>query len=323
MGIKHFDDGNENNISRLRDPQLVFVVHGRDEYARHELFKFLESIDLKPMEFEEARKAHGVPSAPILEIVDTAFSLAQAIIVLITPDDEAKLRDEFHRSREEPHERELTPQPRLNVVFEAGMAYGFDKRRTILVRIGELNRISDLDGHFIQELNNSQASREQLIRSLEIAGCQVDPKAETWLEAGNFETESVAKRPPTEIFHPETSITPNDVVNAFTEIPDFSKESVQKRKQILYLQLTYNHIRNREQLYDLVRADAILGTLRQMYIEELLRDGPLPLDPEAVSTWGATLFINGNSPEAIKHVRQQLRQSDEYRRKHGLVDPKE
>jgi predicted nucleotide-binding protein len=51
---------------------------------------------------------------------------ARAVLVLLSPDDEAKLRDLFISPSDGSFERELTPQARPNVLFEAGLAFGRD-----------------------------------------------------------------------------------------------------------------------------------------------------------------------------------------------------
>ena len=68
----------------------VFVVHGRNTAARDALFEFLRSLDLHPLEWSEAVSATGKASPYIGEILDAAFSRAHAVLVLFTPDDEAR-----------------------------------------------------------------------------------------------------------------------------------------------------------------------------------------------------------------------------------------
>src|SRR5437660_4599630 len=45
----------------------------------------------------------------------------QAVVVLFSPDDEAKLRAEFITRSDGPGEKKLRGQPRPNVLFEAGL----------------------------------------------------------------------------------------------------------------------------------------------------------------------------------------------------------
>ena len=112
--------------------RVVFVVHGRNLVARDALFDFLRAIDLHPLEWSEAVRAAGRPSPYIGEILDGAFSRAQAVVVLLTPDDDARLRQQLWEASESPHETVAAGQARPNVLFEAGMAMGRDERRTVL-----------------------------------------------------------------------------------------------------------------------------------------------------------------------------------------------
>ncbi len=158
-----------------QDSRTVFVVHGRETYIRESLYEFLISVGLRPLPFQEAKKATGKASPLIPDVLDKAFSLAQAVVVLMTPDDEARLRGLYHdRQRKEPaYETELTPQARPNVLFEAGMAMGRNPDRTILVEIGELRPFTDIAGRLTIRLDNTLQKRQELIDALEVAHCPV------------------------------------------------------------------------------------------------------------------------------------------------------
>ena len=110
------------------------------------MFAFLRSLGLRPLEWSEAVQATDNPIPYIGEILETAFTTAQAVIVLFTPDDEARLRDALRAPGEPPHETELTGQARPNVLFEAGMAMGRSQERTVLVELGSLRPFSDIAG---------------------------------------------------------------------------------------------------------------------------------------------------------------------------------
>ncbi|MCY4374946.1 MAG: nucleotide-binding protein, partial [Spirochaetaceae bacterium] len=158
----------------VADPRKVFVVSGRDTANHSAMFAFLLSLDLHPIEFSEARRMTGRPSPYIGEILDAAFSAAQAIIVLLTPDDMASLKAQFRRENDPPHETEPTGQARPNVLFEAGMAMGHDPDRTVLVEIGQLRPFSDIAGLHIVKFDDSSQIRQGLAQRLEDAGCQVN-----------------------------------------------------------------------------------------------------------------------------------------------------
>jgi predicted nucleotide-binding protein len=108
---------------------------GANLKARDALFHFLRSIGLKPLEWSQAVRGKGKGSPSIGEILDVAFSMAQAVVVLMTPDDIACLREPLRGDKEPSHETQPTPQARANVLFEAGMAMGRHPDRTIIPRV--------------------------------------------------------------------------------------------------------------------------------------------------------------------------------------------
>src|SRR5207249_689051 len=97
------------------DPRNVFVIHGRDKRLRDGMFAFLRSLGLNPMEWAHAVELTGKGAPYVGEVLDAAFANAQAVVVLFTPDDLAKLRPGLHGDTEPHHEVVLTPQARPNV----------------------------------------------------------------------------------------------------------------------------------------------------------------------------------------------------------------
>lgn len=174
-------------LSITNDPTKVFVVHGRNTILRDAAFDFLRSIGLKPIEWNQAiaKTMNGSPN--IADILDTAFNEAQAVIVLLTGDDEAKLRHEFIKNDDPPYEKELTPQSRPNVIFESGMAIGRYPKRTILVQIGPHRHFSDVAGIHITLMDNTPEKRNELATKLASAGCTIDISGNSWYSTGNFQ----------------------------------------------------------------------------------------------------------------------------------------
>lgn len=168
------------------DPTKVFVVHGRNTILLEELFSYLTSIGLNPIEWNQAIAGTKKGTPNIGEILDAAFNEAQAVIVLLTGDDEAKLRDEFLKTDDPPYERNLTPQSRPNVLFESGMALGRYPSRTVLVQIGGHRPFSDIAGKHITHLDDTAEKRQELATKLSNAGCKVNISGTRWLRAGNF-----------------------------------------------------------------------------------------------------------------------------------------
>ena len=154
----------------------VWVVYGRAEPLREDFFNFLRQIGLEPVEFSEAVVSTGKGSPYIGEVLDAAFRDAQGVIVLLTGDDEAKLKEKYIKPEDPDYERVLTPQPRPNVLFEAGMAFGLYPDRTILVQVGPIRPISDISGRHLLRLDNSPERRNDLVERLKSIGYEVNTK---------------------------------------------------------------------------------------------------------------------------------------------------
>jgi predicted nucleotide-binding protein len=185
--LEHFElSPDKPKDEMMTDPRKVFVVHGRNEELRRSLFSFLRAIDLVPTEWTEAIKNTGKSSPYIGEILETAFSQAQAIVVLMTPEDEARLHPEYHGVDEPVYETKFTLQARANVLFEAGMAMGRNPDRTVLVEVGKLRGFSDIVGRHTIRLNNEPEKRLELANRLATAGCKVNKDGTDWLKIGDF-----------------------------------------------------------------------------------------------------------------------------------------
>ena len=172
----------------------VMVVHGRDEKMKDAMFAFLKALDLRPLEWTSGIRETGTANPSVQQIVDALFGKASAVVVLLTPDDEARLRPEFQEPHDPPHEVNLTGQARPNVLFEAGMAISSHPDRTVMVQIGEVRPFTDIGGSYITHMNNTLAKRKELIAKLSNA-CAVDDSGEEWRDSakgGDFEIQKDA-----------------------------------------------------------------------------------------------------------------------------------
>jgi predicted nucleotide-binding protein len=175
-------------ITSRRDPRRVMVVHGRNLGARDAVFQFLRSLSLQPIEWEQAVAETGLGSPHNLETVRAAMEVGQAVVVILTAEDQAGLLPSL--AQEGDNDVLLRGQPRQNVVLEAGLAMGVDPRRTILVEIGPIRRASDFEGLNMVRLTNGVTPRAASRGRLRTAGCDVDDSGADWLSAesgGDFE----------------------------------------------------------------------------------------------------------------------------------------
>jgi predicted nucleotide-binding protein len=167
----------------------VFVVHGRNEALRKDFFSLLRSLGLEPLEWRKAIAAAGTGTPTVGDIIEAAFNEAVAVVVLLTPDDQVKLGDEFHKASDPAYEKRMVGQARPNVLFEAGMAFGRDANSTVLVQVGEVKPFSDVGGRHVTRLTNDAESRSELVTKLRNAGCFVDDSGTDWYSVGDFKVE--------------------------------------------------------------------------------------------------------------------------------------
>lgn len=170
------------------DRRKVWVVHGRNAKARDAMFAFLRAIGLEPMEWGEALALTGKGTPYTGEVLDRAFCEAQAVVVLITGDDLARLGTRYCEPHDPPDETEPTPQARPNVLFEAGMAFGKYPDRTVLVHLGRTRPFSDVAGRNTVHIANALRNRQALADRLRTAGSSVKTEHRNdWHSAGDFD----------------------------------------------------------------------------------------------------------------------------------------
>lgn len=164
----------------------LFVVHGRDTELNENMFSLLRALGLNPIEWSKAVAKTKGNNPDVDKIIGGQMKTVQGIIVLISPDEEARLKAKFC-DPDMPAERTLQNQARPNVLFEAGWAFGAYTDKTLLVRVGSTRPISDLGGKHIMRLSNSPASRKELAQRLKKMKFKVDTEGTSWLTEGDFD----------------------------------------------------------------------------------------------------------------------------------------
>jgi predicted nucleotide-binding protein len=166
----------------------VFIVHGRDEALRNSMIDFLGALGLRTLEWNHAiraasRRKGGNPY--INDAVTKIMEEAQAIVVILSPDDEVKLRSHFVRPHERRDEGKIQFQARPNVLFETGIAIGTHHKKTVIVQVGAVKPFTDISGMHIMHLSGEK-SRNAFANRLEDLGCKIDKVGDRWLDAGTF-----------------------------------------------------------------------------------------------------------------------------------------
>jgi predicted nucleotide-binding protein len=164
----------------------VFVVHGRDEALRKSMFEFLRALGLAPQEWQQALAAAKGNNPYVGAVIDEVMEQAQAVVVMMSPDDLVQLKDQFVGRDEKNTEGKPQGQARPNVLFEAGMAMAAHSKKTVMVRIGRIKPFSDVFGRHIPSLGEDFDSRNDLANRLHKAGCTVNKVGTDWTRAGTF-----------------------------------------------------------------------------------------------------------------------------------------
>jgi predicted nucleotide-binding protein len=164
----------------------VFVVYGRDSNLTSRFFDLLRAVDLRPMEWETLVQATGRAAPAMADVVAGAPHLAQATLVLLSPDDIVELHSDLALAGDARHERDRGAQARPNVLFELGMALMAYPDKTVIVEIGDMRPLSDLAGLNVIRFDGSATAIRKVLGRLELAGCAVDYTAQDWLDPGRF-----------------------------------------------------------------------------------------------------------------------------------------
>jgi Predicted nucleotide-binding protein containing TIR-like domain len=164
----------------------LFVVHGRDIKLNEDMFALLRALNLNSIEWSSAVAKTRGNNPDVDKIIAGQMKSVQGIVVMISPDEQAKLKGKFCDPTN-PSEKTLQDQARPNVLFEAGWAFGAYPGKTLLVRVGNTRPISDLGGKHIMKLSNSPASRKEFAQRLKKMKFKVDIEGTSWLTEGDFD----------------------------------------------------------------------------------------------------------------------------------------
>jgi predicted nucleotide-binding protein len=183
---------------RKQPSNSVFVVHGRNESVRRDLFEFLRDLGLNPIEWNVGKQLTRKASPHNAEVIAAILHKAAGALVLFCPEEDALLKREYWRSDDPLEERRTNGQPRPNVLYEAGMAFAAFPTSTVIVRVGQIRSFTDLAGVQIINLTGGTAAGRQTVASaLKTAKLPVDTAGQDWIRPGGFalETGTRSRRP--------------------------------------------------------------------------------------------------------------------------------
>lgn len=154
-------------------PSKVFLVHGRDEAAKHAVARFLETrVGLEVVILSErANKGRSILTKFQEEGDAAAFA-----VILMTPDDLGQLRPELLPPGSTPPD--ATMRPRQNVIFEMGFFIGqLGVERVCALVPSGVERPSDYDGIVYVPFDDAEGWQRKLVTELHAANL---PVSQTW-----------------------------------------------------------------------------------------------------------------------------------------------
>jgi predicted nucleotide-binding protein len=113
----------------------VFLVHGHNGAAKHEVARFVERITGKAPVILDEQTSRG---RTLIEKFETHAATAAYAIVLATPDDVGRINGTDPATDQ--------PRARQNVVFELGYFFGKLGRDRVTVLNSGVEKPSDVDG---------------------------------------------------------------------------------------------------------------------------------------------------------------------------------
>ena len=154
--------GNEkrNNMKSLYHPKKIFIVHGQDGEAKHELARMIIDFGLEPIILHERPdKGRFLLEKFKGEIEDIGYAF-----ILLTPDDQITLH-KFNKKTHEIEDQKLN-RSRQNVVFEMGYFMGrLDRQRVCCIHREDTELPSDLSGIVYKSYSKSL---DELYKSIRI-----------------------------------------------------------------------------------------------------------------------------------------------------------
>ncbi len=167
------------------DKRSIFVVSGRDGEATTALRQMLRALGLTIIEWEHAIAKSGLPNPYVGDVVFTGLQMADAALIVLTPDDLVRLRPDLLHTDDGETEQNLHGQARPNVFYEAGIADAYSRKRTVIVEIGPAKSFSDISGRLVLRYDGSASSRNALVARLSLAGLEPNTSGADWLTDGD------------------------------------------------------------------------------------------------------------------------------------------
>jgi predicted nucleotide-binding protein len=142
----------------------IFVVHGHDDAHKYELMRLLDRTAIESDSIVLHEQVNS--GATILEKFERHAQTASCAVVLLTGDDEGRLRG---------GDALLHPRGRQNVILELGVFIGLlGRSHVVVLKDPDVEVPSDLNGLVYITLDSAGAWRYELLKELAAMGIKVD-----------------------------------------------------------------------------------------------------------------------------------------------------
>lgn len=140
----------------------VFLVHGHNDGLLHEVARYLEKLQLRPIVLREQPSSGRTIIEKFVDFADVGYA-----VVLLTPDDRGgTMKASFEEQR---------PRARQNVILELGYFLGkLSRNRVTALHMGGLEIPSDYSGVAFVAVDDRGAWRLELARELKASGIDID-----------------------------------------------------------------------------------------------------------------------------------------------------
>ena len=152
----------KNSTAVARNKRKVFIVHGHDNEAKHEVARFLEQLSIEPIILHEQASA----GKTIIEKIEHYSNDADFALVLYTPCDRGRGALETTIPAKN--------RARQNVVFEHGYLMAKFGRENVCALVkGEIEIPNDTSGVVFVGLDVAGAWKLEIIKELKAAGYSI------------------------------------------------------------------------------------------------------------------------------------------------------
>ena len=161
--IKRAEEVLDGGSPLLGGKTRVFIIHGHDRAPLSELQLLVHRIGAEPVTFDDLPK----PGSPtVIELLEEHIPSFDAIIALLTPDDEGRERGGTT----------LELRARQNVLIEAGYGLISHRQKSLIIALGGVSIPTDIEGvHTVRGEKWSSEVGMQVGRRLAEMGLNVDP----------------------------------------------------------------------------------------------------------------------------------------------------